>query len=141
MEESKNILFKNRIRCTEECSIGKRREKKTQILICRPTFILLPSVEDRATESNLISPNNGNEDEEERNISKKERTEVPRNIRRKKERKKPKFLMRNRSCPNTHNVPPSNSHFASNPRTPQPATSMQNSESLSRQLSSIISSH
>jgi hypothetical protein len=48
-------------------------------------------------------------------------------------------------------------HFASNPRTPQPATSMQNSESLSRyfssysvilkynhplpQLSSIISSH
>jgi hypothetical protein len=43
-------------------------------------------VEDHATESNLSSPNNGNEDKEERNISEEERTEEPQNVRRKKER-------------------------------------------------------
>jgi hypothetical protein len=35
-------------------------------------------VEDRATENNLSSPNNGNKDEEERNMSEEERAEVPR---------------------------------------------------------------
>jgi hypothetical protein len=40
------------------------------------------------------------------------------------------------SCPNANNVLPSNSHFASNPRDPQPATSLQISESLSRYFSS-----
>jgi hypothetical protein len=42
-------------------------------------------VEDHTTESNLSSPNNGNEDKEERNISEEERMELPRNVRRNKE--------------------------------------------------------
>jgi hypothetical protein len=44
-------------------------------------------VEDRATESNLSSPNDGNEEKEQRNKSDDERTEEPRNVRRKKETK------------------------------------------------------
>jgi hypothetical protein len=51
-------------------------------------------VEDRATESNLSSPNRENGDKEERNISEEELKclEVL------DKRKKPEFLMRNRCC-------------------------------------------
>jgi hypothetical protein len=40
------------------------------------------------------------------------------------------------SFSNAISVPPDSSHFASNPLNPQPVTSMQNSEILSRYLSS-----
>jgi hypothetical protein len=45
MEESKN-MFQKRIRRTEDCSIGKRREKKMQILYFDHLLFLLLSVED-----------------------------------------------------------------------------------------------
>jgi len=40
------------------------------------------------------------------------------------------------SFSNANSVPPNSSHFATNPVNPQPVTSMQNSEILSRYLSS-----
>lgn len=71
MEEYRDLLQK--IRLTGKRSIrGRRQEKRHIFLGLDQILFIVPSMEDRATESILSSPRNKNKDTEERSTQKTE---------------------------------------------------------------------